>query len=150
MAEKKLKINNIRVKKKTFHISKEPIDLFSVNIDQIVISDKFNHNEDGFKYFVGYQKDENLKPLCISLSQMSILLLMSGYIKYVKYESPNMSFLIKYDKVWEKYKQIWDAIKNKLKIQFHSLPVYTKKYLKTKVREHDGMMKINFLGNHVP
>ena len=42
-------------------MSEKPIDLMSVNIDQIVVSDKFNHNEDGFKYFIGYQKGEILK-----------------------------------------------------------------------------------------
>ena len=36
-----------------------------------------------------------------------------------------MSFLIKDNKVGEKYEQIWDAIKNKLKIKFHSELVYT-------------------------
>ena len=61
-----------------------------------------------------------------------------------------MSFLIKDDKVSEKYEQIWDVIKNKLKIKFHSLPVYDKKYLKTKAREHEGVIKTNFLGNDVP
>ena len=61
-----------------------------------------------------------------------------------------MSFLIKDDKVWEKYEQIWDVIKNKLGIKSHSLPVYDKKYLKTKVREYDGAIKTNFLGNDVP
>ena len=42
----------------------------------------------------------------------------------------NMSFFIKDDEVWEKYKQIWVVIKNKLKIKFDSLPVYDKKILK--------------------
>ena len=37
-----------------------------------------------------------------------------------------------------------------MKIKFHSLPVYDKKYLKTKVREYDGMIKTNFLGNGIP
>ena len=37
-----------------------------------------------------------------------------------------------------------------MKIKFHSLPVYDKKYLKTKVREYDGVIKTNFLGNDVP
>ena len=50
---------------------KEPIDLMSVNIYQVVVSDKFNDNEDGFKYFIGYQKGEILKPFCIILPQMS-------------------------------------------------------------------------------
>ena len=45
---------------------------------------------------------------------------MSGYIEYFEYGNSNMCFLIKNDEVWEKYKQIWDVIKNKLKIKFHS------------------------------
>ena len=61
----------MRVNKKKFYMSKEPIDLMSVNIDHIVVSDKFNHNEDGFKYFIGYQKGKILKPSCIILPQMS-------------------------------------------------------------------------------
>ena len=81
-------------------MSKEPIDLMSVNVNQIVVSDKFNHYNDGYKYFIGYQEGEIVKPLCI------ILLQMSGYIKYFEYGGMNMSFLIKNDKVWEKYKQI--------------------------------------------
>ena len=46
-------------------MSKKPIDLMSINLNQIVLADKFNCNEDGFKYFIGYQKDNIVKPLCI-------------------------------------------------------------------------------------
>ena len=42
MSEKALKFNNIRVNKKEFHKSKQPIDLMSVNVDQIVVSDKLS------------------------------------------------------------------------------------------------------------
>ena len=38
MCEKTLKFNNIRVNKKEFRKSKKPVDLMSVNIDQIVVS----------------------------------------------------------------------------------------------------------------
>ena len=38
-------------------------------------------------------------------------------------------------------------IKNTLKIKFHSEPVYEYKYLKTKVREYDGVIKTNVLDN---
>ena len=41
-------------------------------------------------------------------------------------------------------------IKNKLKIAFHSLFVYYKKYLKTTVREYDGVINTKFLGNDIP
>ena len=61
-----------------------------------------------------------------------------------------MSFLIKDDKVWEKYDKIWDAIKNKLGIKFHSEPVYEHKYFKSKVSEFNGVIKTNFLVNDMP
>ena len=59
MSEKTLNFNNIRLNKK----SKEPIDLLSVDVDQIVVSDKFKHNSEGFKHFIGYQEGEIVKPL---------------------------------------------------------------------------------------
>ena len=76
MSEETLKFNNIRVNKKEFQKSKQAIDLMSVNVDQIVVSDKFKHSDEGFKYFIGYQEGEIVKPLCIILPQMS------EYIKY--------------------------------------------------------------------
>ena len=93
MTKKTLKFNNNSVNKKKLHMSKEPIDLMLVNIDQIVVSDKFNHINNGSRYFIGYQEGEIVKPLCIILPQMS------GYIKYFEYGGMNMSFLIKNDQV---------------------------------------------------
>ena len=50
MSEKTLKFDNISVNKEEFHKSKQPIDLMSVNIDQIVASDKFKHSDESFKW----------------------------------------------------------------------------------------------------
>ena len=93
MIEKTLKFDNIRLDKK-FHKSKQPINLDLVNVDQIVISDKFKHSDDGFKYFIGYREGEIVKPLCIILPQMS------GCIKYFENGAKNMSFIIKNDISW--------------------------------------------------
>ena len=88
MSEKALKFNNIRLHKKKFHKSKEPIDLLSVNIDQIVVSDKFRYNNEGFKYFVGSLEGGIVKPLCTIFS----LLQLSGYIKYFENGGKNVFF----------------------------------------------------------
>ena len=66
MSEKTLKFNNIKVNKQEFHKSKQAIDLYSVDTDKIVVSDRFKHSKEGFKYFIGYQEDEIVRPLCIS------------------------------------------------------------------------------------
>ena len=144
MGEKALKFNNIKVDKKEFHRSKKAIELDLVDTGKIVVSDRFKHSEEGSKYFIGYQEDEIVKPLCIILPQMN------GYIKYFENSGKNMSFLIKNSEVWQKYEDIWDVIKNKLNIKFHSQPIYENKYLKAKVREFNGNIKTNFLGNNVP
>ena len=60
--------------------TKQPIDLDLINIDQIVVSNKFKHNDGGFKYFIGYKEGEVVKPLCMILTQIS------GYIKYFENE----------------------------------------------------------------
>ena len=112
----------------------------SVNVDQIFVSDKFKHSEEGYKYFIVCQENKIVKPLWIILPQMY------GF----KNGGKNMSFFLKDEEVLDKYNEIWDVIKNKLKIKFHSLPIYDEKYLKTKVREYGGKIKTNILGNDVP
>ena len=144
MSKKTLKFDNIRVNIKEFHKSKQPIDLDLIKVDQIIVSDKFKHSNGGFKYFIGCKEGEIVKPLCIILPQMT------GYIKYFENGGKNMSFVIKDDDVLDKYNEIWDKIKGKLNIKFHSMPVYDEKYIKAKVREYNGAIKTNFLGDKIP
>ena len=100
ISEKTLKFDNIRLEKKEFRKSKQPINLDLVNVDQLVISDKFNHGDDGFKYLIGYREDEIVKPLCIILPQMG------GYIKCFENGGKNMSFVTKDNNLLEKYNEI--------------------------------------------
>ena len=66
--------------------------------------DKFKHNDNGFKYFIGYKEGEIFKPLCIILPEMT------RYIKYSENGGINMSFIIKDDNVCDKCNEIWDKI----------------------------------------
>ena len=93
MGEKALKFNNIKVNKNEFHRAKKAIDLDSVDTSKIVVSDRFKHCDECSKYFIGYQEDEIVKPLCIILPQMN------SYIKYFDNGGKNMSFLIKNSEV---------------------------------------------------
>ena len=94
MSGNTLKFNNVRRNEKELHKSKHPIELSSVSVDQIVISDKFKHSigfkhfihlSTLFKHFIDYKEGEIVKPLCIILSQMS------GYIKCFENGEKNMS-----------------------------------------------------------
>ena len=105
LSEKTLKLDNVRANKKKFHKSKQRIDLDFLNVDQIVVSEKFKHSDGRFKYFIGYKEDEIIKPLSIILPQIT------GYIKYFENGGKNMSFVIKDDDWLDKYNEIWDKIK---------------------------------------
>ena len=126
MSENTLKFNKIRVNKKEFHKSKQPIDLDLVNVDQIVVSDKFKHSDDAFKYFIGYKEGEIVKRLCIILPQFT------RYIKCFENGGKNMSFVINDDEVLDKYNEIWDKIKGTINIKFHSMSVYDEFFQKPK------------------
>ena len=144
MSEKTLKFDNVRVNKNEFHKSKRQINLDLINVNQIVMFDKFKHSDGGFKYLIGYKEGEIVEPLCVILPQMT------GYIKYFENRGKNMSFLIKDDDVRDKYNEIWEKIKETLSITFHSASVYNEKYINAKVREFSGAIKTNLLGDEVP
>ena len=50
----------------------------------------------------------------------------------------------------DKYKETWNKVKETLSIKFLSMPVYYEQYINAKVREFNGVIKTNFLGDEVP
>ena len=65
VSKKTLIFDNVEVNKKEFHTSKQPIVLNLVDINQMLMSDKFGNSEKGFKYFIGYKDNNIIRPLCI-------------------------------------------------------------------------------------
>ena len=72
MSKETLKFSDIVVNKKEFYASKQAITLDSVNTNNILVSYRIKHNDDGSKYFIGYSHDDDvIRSLCIILPQMS-------------------------------------------------------------------------------
>ena len=65
MSKNTLKFGDVEVNKKELYASKQPIALNSINIHQIVVSDKFKHIGKCLKYFNGYKDNDNIRPLCV-------------------------------------------------------------------------------------
>ena len=53
--KQKLKLNNVILNKNKFHKFEESIDLFLVDVDQIVVLYRFKYDE---KHFMGYREGE--------------------------------------------------------------------------------------------
>ena len=75
MSLKKIKFGDKEVDKKEFYSSKQAISLDSVDLDKIVVSNKWKINETTYKYLCEYLNNV-IQPLCVILPQMH------GYIKY--------------------------------------------------------------------
>ena len=60
----------------------------------------------------------------------------SAYVKSYVGQSKWMYFLIEDDDLLEKSNAIWDKVSADIKTEFDSEPVYSKNYLKTKIKSH--------------
>ena len=61
-----------------------------------------------------------------------------------------MSLLIKDDELLEKYNEICKKVKDSLKREFDSKPVYNKKFLKAKIRYSKRKINTKFQNNKIP
>ena len=65
-------------------------------------------------------------------------------------ETKYIYFLIKDDELLEQYNEIWEKLKNSLKKELGSNPVYNEKYLKAKIKSYNGKINANFHNNKIP
>ena len=94
----KLNFGDIEVSKKEFYEGKKAVNLSSVDINKIAVSNKIKGNNETSKFFIGYMDDISgvVTPLCIILPPMS------GWMKYFENGGKNMSFKIEDDEVYIK------------------------------------------------
>ena len=82
-----------------------------IDANKILVSKKEKNGKyNSFKYFIGYNDNDVIKPLYLELSQMT------GYInKFNENKNKNtitMSFKVKDKKLFKNYKKIWKKMKN--------------------------------------
>ena len=59
-------------------------------------------------------------------------------------ETKHKTFSIKDDELLQKYNEVWEKVKNSLKKESDSEPVYNEKYLKAKIKSCNGKINTNF------
>ena len=129
MSSQKIKFGDKEVDKKTFYSSKEAILLNSVDLSKIVVSSRWKLNDTTYKYFCGYLNNDGIiKPLCVILPPRN------GYSKYFDDCRKNMSFVTDDEKVYEKYDEIWNVVKNLSRSKFAASPIRNDKYILAKLK----------------
>ena len=135
---KKIKFGDKEVDKKEFYSSKQAISLDSIDLDKLVVSNKWKINETTYKYLCGYLNNDVIQPLCVILPQMH------GYIKYFDDGGKNMTFVTDNEKVYNKYNEIWEVIRKLLKVKFALNPVQDDKFLVAKLKIFNKINRTTF------
>ena len=133
--------------RKALFLKNKTINTIEKNgVNNILVSKKEAYsNKNSFKYFIGYNDNDTIRPLCIKLPQMT------GYTK--KFNSnATMCFIVKDKQLLKNYIKIWYKIEELMKINFESNPVYGDdvKYIKTKIKRYAGSVITNFHNKKIP
>ena len=89
-----------KIKTSDFYKNKKVIKIDDTDINKTLISKEKQHSTtNSFKYFIGYDDNDVIRPLCIKLSQMI------GYVRKIE-GNTTMSFKINDSKLLKKYNQI--------------------------------------------
>ena len=100
-----------------------------IGVNQILFSKKEPYGtKNSFKYFIGYNDNDVIRPLCLRLPQMT------GYSRRFD-ENATMSFKVNNKQLLKNYNEIWEKVEKLMRIDFESKPVYgdDEKYIKTKI-----------------
>ena len=74
---------------------------------------------------------------------------MDGYIKYFDDGGKNMTFVTDDEKIYEKYNEIWEVIRNLLKVDFTVGPVRDDIYLVAKLKIFNKINRTTFNNNFI-
>ena len=146
MSEKNINFDDKKIKKSTFYKNKRIYSTDDIDVNNILVSKKEPYGtKNSHKYFIGYNDNDNIRPLCIRLPQMT------GYARKFD-ENATMSFIVKNKQLLKKYTKIWEKIEGLMKINFESKPVYGDhdKYIKTKIKIYAGSIITNFHNKKMP
>ena len=145
-----LKFGQKEVTTKDFYGQRQITDLFTIDVNKVVVSDKvpFNNGKD-CRYIEGYQVDGALIPLFIKTPKN---IFSYGVSQYDKNSAYTMSFNVSEEKERvAQYKKIWNEVESRLFEKMATEPTKGEaKYAHGKFKMWKGHVKKNFHGQDVP
>ena len=146
MNRKSINLDSKKMKKSEFYKNKKVLWIDHIDVNKILVSKKEPYGtKNALKYFIGYNDNDVIRPLCLRLSQMT------GYAKKFN-ENATMSLKANNKQLLKNYNKIWEKVEKLLKINFESKPVYgdDDKYIKTKIKIYADNMITNFHNKKMP
>ena len=102
--------------KSDFYKNKNVTKSDDIDVNKILVSKKEPYvTKNSFKYFIRYNDNDVIRPLCVRRSQMT------GYARKFD-ENATMSFRVNNKQLLKNYNKIWEKVEKLLKIEFESKP----------------------------
>ena len=147
MSGKSIKFDNKKIEKSDFYKNKKIFNIDDIDVNKILVSKKEQYDKyNSFKYFIGYNDNDVIRPLYLGLSQMT------GYINKFDKNKITMSLMIKDIQLLKSYNKIWKKIEKLMKIDFNTKTTYGNddKYIKTKIKTYKDSITTDFHNKKVP
>ena len=100
MSGKIIILEDKKISKSDFYKNKKLFNIHNIDVNKIIVSKKESYGAKNLlKYFIGYNGDEVIRPLCIKLNQLF------GYAKYfdadltMSFKGVDNQLLKKYNKI---------------------------------------------------
>ena len=144
MSGKSINFDDEKIKKSIFYKNKKAFQLVDNDVNKILVSKKEPYGiKTLFKYFIGYNDNDVIRPLCLRLSQIN------GYTKKFeenKKKTITMSLRVKDKQLLKNYNKIWKRIESLMSTDFeiNSVYGYDDRYIKTKIKIYVGSLITNF------
>ena len=135
------------IKSDFYNKNKQIFNIDNIDVNKLLVSKKEQYGKyNSFKYFIGYNDNDVVRPLCLKLSQMT------GYFN--EFDEGNnknknkitMSLKAKDKQLLKNYNKIWKKIERLMSIDFDSKTTYgdDDKYIKTKIKTYKDSITTNF------
>ena len=145
------KFRQIEVASKDFYRQRQMNDIFTIDVNKVVLSDKVPcNNVNDWQYIIGYQVDgESIAPLLIKTPKN---IFSYGVSQYDKNSAYTMSLNVSEAQEWViQYRNIWNGVESQLFEKLTTEPIKGEgKYIHGKLKTWKERIKTIFHGQDVP
>ena len=141
MSRSSISFNNEKIKKSDFYKNKKIFNIDNFAVKKMLVFKAETYGKyNSFKYFIGYDDNDVIRPLYLFLSQMT------AYINKFDKNKITMSLMIKDKQLLKNYNTIWKKIEKIVKIDFNTKTTYgdDDKYIKSKIKTYKDSIITNF------
>ena len=106
MSGKSINFDDKKIQKIDFYKNKKPFQIHNIDVNKILVSKKEPYSTNSaLKYFIGYNDNDIIRPLCLRLPQMT------SYINKFRANTTTMSLKVKDKQLLKNYNKTWKKLK---------------------------------------